>query len=44
MQGTESEEIIKEPHLNNELLYQLQILAEVNSVFSFQGSEISMHD
>jgi hypothetical protein len=30
MQGTESEEIIKEPHLNNELLYQLQILAEVN--------------
>jgi hypothetical protein len=29
MQGTESEEIIKEPHLNNELLYQLQILAEV---------------
>jgi hypothetical protein len=29
MQGTESEEIIKEPHLNNELLYHLQILAEV---------------
>ncbi|XP_059471936.1 proteasome activator complex subunit 4-like [Neocloeon triangulifer] len=29
MQGTESEDIIKEPHLNNELLYQLQILAEV---------------
>ncbi|XP_065338507.1 proteasome activator complex subunit 4A-like isoform X2 [Cloeon dipterum] len=29
MQGTESEEVIKEPHLNNELLYQLQILAEV---------------